>query len=151
MRFRRILYPTDFSENAAAAWPVALQMAEQLGAVLFLLHVAPGPSPTPETFLAAEQWREIIAAQRTEAEAELRALVSNAPDVKAEILVTRGVPFLEIVRVAAERKVDLIVMGTHGRTGLAHALLGSVAEKVVRMAACPVLTVRHAATRVQAA
>ncbi len=151
MKIRRILYPTDFSENAAAAWPYALQMAEQLGAEVLLLHVAPGPYPAPETFLTAEQWREVFAAQRKEAEAQLKTLASTAPEVRAQILVTRGVPFLEIVRVAAERKADLIVMGTHGRTGLAHALMGSVAEKVVRMAACPVLTVRHAAMQVGAA
>jgi len=151
MKIRRILYPTDFSENAAAAWPYALHMAEQLGARVLLLHVTPGPYPAPETFLSAEQWREIFAAHRREAEVQLGALASTAPEVKAEILVTRGVPFLEIVRVAAERKADLIVMGTHGRTGLAHALMGSVAEKVVRMAACPVLTVRHAAMQVAAA
>jgi len=151
MKIRRILHPTDFSENAAAAWPYALHMAEQLGARVLLLHVTPGPYPVPETFLSAEQWREIFAAHRREAEVQLGALASTAPEVKAEILVTRGVPFLEIVRVAAERKADLIVMGTHGRTGLAHALMGSVAEKVVRMAACPVLTVRHAAMQVAAA
>ena len=151
MRIREILYPADFSENAAAAWPYAREMAEQLGARLLLLHVAPGPYPAPETFLTAEQWRGVFAAQQKEAEAKLRALASTAPEVKTEILVTRGVPFLEIARVAAERKADLIVMGTHGRTGLAHALIGSVAEKVVRMAACPVLTVRHAAMQVGAA
>ena len=151
MSIREILYPTDFSENAAAAWPYALQMAEQLGARILLLHVAPGPYPAPETFLAAEQWAEIFAAQRREAEGKLRAQAATAPGVKADVLVTRGVPFLEILRVAAERKADLIVMGTHGRTGVAHALMGSVAEKVVRMAACPVLTVRHAAMQVEAA
>ncbi len=122
-----------------------------MGARVLLLHVTPGPYPAPETFLTAEQWREIFAAHRREAEVQLGALASTAPEVKAEILVTRGVPFLEIVRVTAERKADLIVMGTHGRTGLAHALMGSVAEKVVRMAACPVLTVRHAGMQVEAA
>ncbi len=151
MQIRRILYPTDFSENAAAAWPYALQMAGQLGATLLLLHVAPGPSPAPETFLSAEQWREVFAAQRKEAEAQLKMLASTAAGVRAEVLVTRGVPFLEIARVAGERKADLIVMGTHGRTGLAHALMGSVAERVVRMAPCPVLTVRHAAMPAEAA
>lgn len=151
MRIREILYPTDFSENAAAAWPYVLHMAEQLGARVLVLHVAPGPYPAPETFLAVEQWREIFAAHRREADAQLGALASTASGVKVEILVGRGVPFLEIVRVAAERKADLIIMGTHGRTGLAHALMGSVAEKVVRMAACPVLTVRHAAMQVAAA
>lgn len=151
MKIRLILYPTDFSENAAAAWPHALQMAEQLGAVLLLLHVIPAPSMTPETFLAAEQWAEIFAAQRREAEGKLRALAATAAGVKADVLVTRGVPFLEIARVARDRKADLVVMGTHGRTGLVHALMGSVAERVVRIAPCPVLTVRHAAMLVEAA
>jgi nucleotide-binding universal stress UspA family protein len=151
MQIRRILYPTDFSENAAAAWPYALHMVEQLGARVLLLHVTPGPYPAPETFLSAEQWGEIFAAHRREAEVQLGALASTAPEVKAEILVTRGVPFLEIARVAGERKADLIVMGTHGRTGLAHTLMGSVAERVVRMAPCPVLTVRHAAMPAEAA
>ena len=151
MKIRRILYPTDFSENAAAAWPYALRMAEQMGATLLLLHVTPGPYPAPETFLAPEQWAGIFAAQRKEAEAQLKALASTAPGVKVEILVGRGVPFLEITRVAADQKADLIVMGTHGRTGLAHALIGSVAERVVRMAPVPVLTVRHAAMQVEAA
>ena len=151
MKVRRILYPTDFSENAEAAWPHAREMAQELGAALLLLHVIPAPTMTPETFLAAEQWAEIFAAQRREAEAKLRALAATAPAVKAEVLVTRGVPFGEIARVARDRKADLIVMGTHGRPGLVHALMGSVAERVVRFAPCPVLTVRHAGMQVEAA
>jgi nucleotide-binding universal stress UspA family protein len=151
MKIRRIMYATDFSENAEAAWPHAQQMAEQLGAALLLLHVTPAPAMTPETFLAAEQWAEIFAAQRREAEEKLGALAAAASGGKAEVLVTRGVPFLEIARVARDRKADLIVMGTHGRTGLVHALMGSVAERVVRIAPCPVLTVRHAAMEVAAA
>jgi len=89
----------------------------------------------------------------TQARQSLDKLVPNEMRQKVEVepVIRQGVPFLEIVRVAAERKADLIVMGTHGRTGLAHALMGSVAEKVVRMAACPVLTVRHAAMQVAAA
>jgi nucleotide-binding universal stress UspA family protein len=145
MKVRRILYPTDFSENAEAAWPHAVEMAQQLGAGLLLLHVTPTAVMVPETFLAAEQWAEIFAAQRREAEEKLRALAASASGVRTEALVTRGVPFLEIARVAGERKADLIVMGTHGRTGLVHTLMGSVAERVVRIAPCPVLTVRHAA------
>jgi nucleotide-binding universal stress UspA family protein len=151
MKIRRILYATDFSEIAEVAWPHALEMGQQLGASVLLLHVIPAPAMVPETFLAAEQWAEIFAAQRREAEAKLRAVAAEAQGVKAEVLVTRGVPFLEIARVAAQRKADLIVMGTHGRTGLVHALMGSVAERVVRIAPCPVLTVRHAKMQVEAA
>jgi nucleotide-binding universal stress UspA family protein len=84
---------------------------------------------------------QFVAAARAALERVVRE--ANAPGVVIHAEVAEGLPFDEIVRLARDRNVDLIVMGTHGHTGLAHVLMGSVAEKVVRRAPCPVLTVRH--------
>lgn len=144
---KRILFPTDFSENAQAAQKYACALAEQFQAELHLLHVMVDPAivipepgtffPIPDTFLAELK-------ERTE-----KAL-DGALDAKwcagktVQRVIRRGTPFVEIVRYAKDVDADLIVIGTHGRGGLAHVLLGSVAEKVVRKAPCPVLTVRPA-------
>lgn len=123
---REILFATDFSAPSEIAWRVAHDYARQLNAGLHLLHVAPAQaSAAPEglTELAAEA----------------------GAGLKVVTAVRIGAPTEEIVRYAAEQGVDLIVVGTHGRTGVTRALLGSVAENVTRHAPCPVLTVPHGA------
>lgn len=141
--FRRILLPTDFSERAEAARSYAVMLAEKFGAELHVLHVLQEPiAVLPESSLAvappALNLPEIIKS----AEQGLAAISVNPPAGVGARVVRNGLPADEIVRYAAEAGVDLIVQGTHGRTGLAHVLLGSVAEKVVRRAPCAVLTVR---------
>ncbi len=136
----RILLPTDFSECSARARSYACELARRFTAEVHLLHVAspitvPGyVGPLPEELLRAEE------NARRELDEWDDPSFEQAKAVVRSVLT--GTPFVEIVRYARERNVDLIVMGTHGRSGLTQALIGSVAEKVVRKAPCPVLTVR---------
>jgi universal stress protein A len=141
--FTRILVPTDFSAGARLALDYAVQLARRLGASLHLLHVTEDPS-------IAGMWTEAyvdIAQIRMEREAGARQLMDKLrrdigpADVTDEI--AAGPVARVIIEAAADRGAGLIVMGTHGRTGLAHVLVGSVAEQVMRMAGCPVLTVRE--------
>jgi nucleotide-binding universal stress UspA family protein len=143
---KRILAPTDFSANSRIAVDYACALAAQNDSELHLLHVlqdimvlAP-PDPTGVYGLPANYEDRIRAA----AEAALTALPDQIWPGRHRVVraLRQGSAFAEIVRYARENEIDLIVIGTHGRTGLAHVLLGSVAEKVVRKADCPVLTVR---------
>ena len=142
---RTILVPTDFSKSSASALTYAAAFAEKFGAEIHLLHVvqdlalfipeavlvAPPPAPPVEQFTVA-------------ARAALERVIGGLqrPGLTVHPQVAEGTPYEEIVRFARERDVDLIVIGTHGHTGLAHILLGGVTDKVVRRAPCPVLTVR---------
>ena len=141
---RRILVPTDFSAFAAQALPYAAAMAEDTGAELHILHVL----PTPEMIVQLEAMAPItdmafIDDLETGAHEQLGKVVPDElrPRVHVVPAIRTGVAFLEIVRYAQEERIDLIVLTTHGRTGLRHALFGSVAEKVVRRALCPVLSI----------
>ena len=146
IELHRILVPTDFSKFSQIALTYASALAEKFTAALYLLHVvqdlavfipdmitvAPPPAPTVEQMTKAVQ------------DAFDRIVKENKLDrfpIHREV--REGTPFYEIVRYAKEQKIDLIIMGTHGHTGLTHMLLGSVTEKVVRKAPCPVLTIRH--------
>jgi universal stress protein A len=149
----KILAPTDFSEDSNNALGYAEDLARKFGAEIILLHVAqalapvsfglePGITPDP---LALETIGRIAEEQRLAAQRELDRTVNRLREsgLKARSLMRVGAAFLEIISTAQSESVDLIVMGTHGRTGLAHILLGSVADRVVHKAPCPVLTVRH--------
>ena len=140
---RQILVPTDFSDGSAAATEQALGLARAFGATVTLFHAYNVPSyvfPDGSTFIAGPD-----VAVRIEREvADALASAARAAERQSAVpVLTRsaiGAPFEEILR--ASNEFDLVVMGTHGRTGVRHLLLGSVAEKVVRHASCPVLTVR---------
>jgi nucleotide-binding universal stress UspA family protein len=139
----RIICPTDFSESAERAVRQAAGLAKSLGAEVVLVHVAS----------EAQLWREgvMTPALRPVFEAQ-RKWAADALAERVAALVTEGTParsvlrvgaaWQEIVRVAAEEHADMIVMGTQGRTGLERFMLGSVAERVIRRAPCPVLTLR---------
>jgi nucleotide-binding universal stress UspA family protein len=145
MELRKILVPTDFSTSAKQALDWAASLAEHYQAEIVLLHVLPRASLMWAADLDAEQRIEQELAQlwtQTEARLQQEAAGLQEHGKKVTPLVTRGQPFHEICEVAKGYQVDVIVMGTHGRTGLSHVLLGSVAERVVRHACCPVLTVR---------
>ena len=142
MTLTRILLPTDFSESAEQAHDYARGLARQLGASVHLLHVVPDPAiqnwsgeAVPAISDMAERWR---------ATAERRLDEIRMDGLQTVRTVRVGHAFVEILQYAADNKVDLIVMGTHGRGPVEHLLLGSVAEKVVRKATCPVLTVKQA-------
>lgn len=142
IRVTRILLPTDFSELSSHATRYACALADQFGAELHVLHVYERML-IPESSVGVD-WALVLAEAKQSAEKQMTNVLDATwgdghAVVKAFI---EGAPFVEIVRYAREHDIDLIVLGTHGRTGLAHMLLGSVAEKVVRKASCPVLTVR---------
>ena len=124
MRLNEILFPTDFSPASEAAGRIARQMAVQAGARLHVLHVVP---PVTDPALPAEH---LAGAAR-----------SLADGLRVETVLLSGWAGRNIVDYAREKRIDLIVVGTHGRTGITHAILGSVAETVVRLAPCLVLTV----------
>ncbi len=138
MRLKRILVPIDFSTHSLNALSHACGLAQQFGAELFLLHVI-----EPIQFITVS---DVYDEQRRRSDAELTRLgdALARQGVKVHIRVEPGVPSHVIVQAAKNGGVDMISIGTHGRTGLAHMLIGSVAERVVRSATCPVLTVRHA-------
>lgn len=134
----KILHPTDFSECSNAALPLARSLARDHGAQLIVLHVAP-LEIVPDGAYVVPMNPEVY----KEALDELRGRLEGA-DLKAtvETLLRQGNAADEILEAAKLRGVDLIVMGTHGRTGLGRLILGSVAEAVMRHATCPVLTVK---------
>jgi nucleotide-binding universal stress UspA family protein len=140
---RRILCPIDFSETSKPAFEYAVALAAQLGAELELFHVYQLPA-----YALPEGGLEILAGLEAEIENQLQqqldafAKYSTEPSVKITTVLGTGVPYVEIIRAAKQRKADLIVIGTHGRTGLAHLLIGSVAERVVRTSEVPVLSIR---------
>jgi nucleotide-binding universal stress UspA family protein len=147
LTLKTVLVPTDFSDASESALRYGKAMAEKFGASLHVVHVM-------EDLLAhawaAEVYVSSMPQLRDEIEKESRlrlgALLTDGERkaFRAETALLAGNPFLEIIRYAKTHGVDLIVMGTHGRGPIAHMLLGSVAEKVVRKSPCPVLTVREA-------
>jgi nucleotide-binding universal stress UspA family protein len=143
---RRITYATDFSPASLAAFRPALDLARVTGAELTILHVLPSPVTLfIDGYVSQEIWDQIDASQRAQAAQEMDRLVKQAVDAGVRTtttIVNGGIPDREIVRVAEESKTDMLVLGTHGRTGVARLFLGSVAAGVVATASCPVLTVR---------
>jgi universal stress protein A len=138
MIIRTILHPTDFSRYSENAWRVACSLARDYGANLLVLHVREIPVAVYGEFGTVPADTFDAGALRD----ELAKLEPTVSGVTVERRLTEGTPAAEIVRVAGENNCDLIVLGTHGRTGLGRLLMGSVAEQVVRRATCPVLTVK---------
>ncbi len=138
---KTILVPTDFSEHSAKALLYGSELAKKFGAELHVLHaVEQTPLMYGEgAYVAPETEAEIEAAASKQLEG---LLADSSDDLKVVRKVQHGHPFVETIRYAKEHDIGLIVLGTHGRGAVAHMLLGSVAEKVVRKAPCPVLTVR---------
>jgi nucleotide-binding universal stress UspA family protein len=134
---KRLLVPTDFSEASDAALRYAVGFARGLTAQLYLLHV---PGKTGENLEADFPIGQFATTPRGRLET---VAGSDAAQLRTEYAVRIGTPSEEIIRYAGDRDIDLIVMGTHGRSGVAHALVGSVTEKVIRAATCPVLVVRR--------
>jgi nucleotide-binding universal stress UspA family protein len=140
--FRHILLATDFSPSSNAAWRRGLALAKASGARALVVHVIPSLAQ-----MQTVPWvyREMEAEVRADAARRLRTMVARArkAGVRAKSLLLSGTPAHEAIGRAARReRADLIVVGTHGRTGLAGALIGSVAARVVATAPCPVLAVR---------
>jgi nucleotide-binding universal stress UspA family protein len=138
---QRIVHPTDFSKTADRAFRQAVELARQNRAELVLVHVLIRALPPPSLWRGV--YDRIDAQERRVAENRLSALLARArkAKVRARTLVLSGVTYDQIVRVAESMRADLIVMGSHGRTGFSKLLLGSVAERVSGLAPCPVLIV----------
>ena len=142
--FRRILYATDFSAASRPAFRKAIELAKAHRGRLLVAHVLPVIPLLPEVYITAETYDRILASQRAGAKQQLARLVTTAKaaGIRASgLLLDFGIPAERIVSLARARRADVIVMGTHGRTGVRRALLGSVASRVVTLARCPVLTV----------
>lgn len=140
-RFETLLVPHDFSDDAEAALDAAVELARRLGARLHLLHVYQQPVDVLSPYgiaIPPNVGPELRAAAQT----RLEKLAERIPDLQVQVHVAEGPPALAIAETAEALAVDLVVMGTHGRTGLRHLLLGSVAERTMRTAPCPVLTVK---------
>lgn len=147
INIRKILFPTDFSKYSLYALPYAKSFAQEYNAELHCLHIVDeayqcwtamegeglpvGPTPQEVMESAEQQMREFAATH----------LADCGAGCAAKVMLGR--PFVEIINYAREQKADLIVIATHGRSGLKQVLIGGTAEKVVRKAPCPVLTIRH--------
>jgi nucleotide-binding universal stress UspA family protein len=144
-RFRRILHASDFSRASSAALRRAIDLARTNRAGLTIVHVyAPYIPMTGEGYTPPQVYDRMVADARAHAQRQLGRLVAKAKKAgaRARGLLLEGVPHDRIVRAARSTRADLVVLGTHGRTGLGRLFLGSVAARVVTLAPCPVLTVR---------
>jgi nucleotide-binding universal stress UspA family protein len=138
--WKRILVPTDFSETSTSAVKQGVELARAFNAGLVLIYVGDKASSDVATEFPLGLDASLVDATR---ERLLKILTPlEQTQVQPELVIVGGSPAHEILRAAADREVDLIVMGTHGRGGVSHMLLGSVAEKVIRSAPCPVLIMR---------
>ncbi len=140
---KKILVATDFSAGSLPALSQALEIARRFSARLLLVHVIHDPAEAPGFYSAKKAGKKVF----RNMEQAARQMMEEFADKhmknfkKSDARVVPGLPAAQIVHLAEKEKVDLIVMGTHGRSGLTRLMLGSVADKVVRSATCPVLTV----------
>ncbi len=146
---KTVLLPTDGSECSGKASGYALSFAKQYGARVVAIHVIDQRWEEQARLALAEVGQDMAQRIREGRNEEGQRILRDVTDaaersgVSVESVIVSGIPFEEIVRLAKELPADLIIMGTHGRTGVSHLLLGSVAERVVRSAPCPVLSVRQ--------
>ncbi|GAB61930.1 MAG: universal stress protein [Candidatus Jettenia sp.] len=144
IQIKNILCPIDYSIYSEKALSYAIEFAEKYGAKLYLIHVF---DIRVYDMNEPELYSVDVFDKATFDKLKEQLLKCVKEDTKGKIaieaIVVQGVPFMEIIKASREYMIDLIVLGTHGRTGLSHAIMGSVAEKVVRKAPCPVLTIRH--------
>ena len=144
-RVRRILHPTDFSRASSAAFARAVQMAKADRAQLLIVHVLAPPLPIAgEGYISPSVYEDLEASSQKYAQKRMSALLAKArkAGARATTLLLEGVAHEQIIRAAKSKKADLIVMGTHGHTGIVKFFVGSIASRVVAGAPCPVLTVR---------
>lgn len=143
LNLKHILHPTDFSDNSEPALKYACSLATQFSAELHLINVVHDVgiiSPPISGFIPPDYYQQQIQYANEELATLPDKVLSHSGSVTRNVC--EGAPFLEIIRYAKENAIDMIVMGTHGYSGMKHLILGSVAENVVRKAPCPVLTVR---------
>lgn len=143
---RRILYPTDFSPASRPALKKAIELAKANHGRIIVTHVLAPVLPMADGYLSPQAYEQMETAGRRFATRQLKAVIAKVKKagVQARGLLLEGTPAERIVRAARAQRADVVVMGTHGRTGFARFVLGSVAGRVVGHASCPVLTVRGA-------
>lgn len=146
LAIRTILHPTDFSDSSDYAFRLACSLARDYGAKLVVLHVA----PAPVAFAAEGVLMQPPEYDPEPLREELNRIQPTEAGIEMEHLLVQGDAAPEILQTATDTQCDVIVLGTHGRTGLSRLLMGSVAEQIVREAGCPVLTVRSMPKRVLA-
>jgi nucleotide-binding universal stress UspA family protein len=145
MKMRRILHATDFSAASSRAFKRAIAIAKATGAELLLVHVLPSVLPVmADGYISPKVYEDLAAATRADGQKRLDRLARRArgAGARARSLLLEGVPHERIAQAARSRKADMVVIGTHGRTGFAKLVLGSVASRVLAISPCPVLTVR---------
>ena len=143
--FHRIVVPADVSSSAEEAWVLAQRVAESLGSEIVLVHVFAALPPYGDAPLGhLDATGQALESARKWVSDELGKMVARARErgINVRAVMRNGVPHQEIVQLAADEPADIVIMGTHGRSGLSRMLLGSVAERVIHFAHCPVLTVR---------
>ena len=142
--FRRILHSTDFSAASAPAFQRAAMLAKACRVPLVLLHVMTPPSPFIGEGTTPHTYAELLLLARRSARKRLTALLTRArrQGIRAQAVFVEGLPAEEILRATRRARADLVVIGTHGRSGVSRLFMGSVAERVVRESRVPVLTVR---------
>ena len=143
--FYRIVVPTDFSRCAESAWALAQRVAAASGSEMILAHVFTEAPHWSEGKVSMEHTRQLFEAGRQWVKTKLEewAEPGRAAGRNVRTVIREGAPHQELIALATDERADLIVIGTHGRGGLNRALLGSVADRIVRLAPCPVLTVRE--------
>jgi universal stress protein A len=142
--FKKILVPVDFSQYGDEILRYAREMAQKFDASIDLIHVVPNMDYfTPyESFMAAENIVAIQKGVEGEVEKDLDEVATKLPGITVKKVIRNGVAFVEILDYVRSEGIDLIIMGTRGRGGLEHIIIGSVAEKVLRKSPCPVLAIR---------
>ena len=146
IRLAKLLVPTDFSEDSEQAARYAVELAKRFQAEVHCIHVVDIPADLLSTsdYYMTGPSEQFIDQIRVESKKNLDAFaVKNLEGAQVQTAFLEGSPFVEIIRYARDQQIDLVVIATHGRTGLKHVLFGSVAEKVVRKAPCPVLVVKR--------
>lgn len=143
--FKCIIVPTDFSEHSLRGLDYAIEVAEKFSARLKLVYVIEPLMQAADVSWTTVDFEQLNQAHKESAEKQLAQLLEERvpAGIPAETAILFGKPFVEILKVAKADNADLIVMATHGRGAISHILMGSTAEKVVRKAPCPVLTVKH--------
>ena len=143
--FKEIVVPTDFSEHSLRALDYAVEIADKFSSELKIVYVIEPLIQAADVAWSSVDFDRLNQAHKDSADRQIQALLDERipKNVHAEFVVLTGKPFIEIVRLARADNADLIVMATHGRGAITHMLMGSTAEKVVRKAPCPVLTVKH--------
>ncbi len=144
IKVNKILYPTDFSDPSACALNYAADMAKQFNAELIMLHVLLDESQMVSFYLPQLTVKNLSKDMEEGANAKMEEFISETAaltGVDYSCVMVKGIADDEIIKYANENDIDMIVIGTHGRTGFEHVIFGSTAEKVVRAASCPVLTV----------